>query len=387
MVAGSEVSRIAVANDGKTIYALDAKNGRLYKSNAGGYGWADISAGITGGGSRDELAVAPDDPKVVAIVTESRKEVAVSYDGGLTWMATGLAGKLGGQGITCIALSGSYGAQKRDIMVGTSTSTAAGSVWALALSQFVSSWTELGSTGTGWLPPSLALRGVDVFAMKLSPGYTVDGVVLLLAASGPPNVSHTYLYAGVRDFNGNFMTWDSTQGYPVEVSQPAGATPGTPLVYADLALPSDYSLTDIPNNHVYACWSATPRGTQVLGEDDVYRIDGTRVTRLRAGDAIVSLAYYGTGRQGKLLAGATTAISLNSYAVQVYETASPQSAAPEWKPSTKPPTGKYEARVAWSPDGKFAYCGTSGLGGGDQSAFSVSDDDGKGWNQIGLIDP
>jgi len=237
------------------------------------------------------------------------------------------------------------------------------------------------------LPPGLALRGVDIFALKLSPNYTSDGTVVAIAASGPPSVSHTYLYVGVRDFNADHVTWNPVQGYPVEIAQPAGGTPGTPLVYADLALPSDYSLMDPAYNRVYACWSATPRGTQVNGEDDVYRIDGVRVIKLLAGEAIVSLAYYGTARQGKLLAGASTAVSLNSYAVQVYQTGSPQSPVPVWSPSVKPPTGKYEARVAWSPDGKFAYCGTSGLGGGDQSAFSVSDDNGKGWNQIGLIDP
>jgi Neuraminidase (sialidase) len=73
---------------------------------------------------------------------------------------------------------------------------------------------------------------------------------------------------------------------------------------------------------------------------------------------------------------------------QVYCTFDPQSAYPTWQNSQKPPTGPGQARVAWSPDGKAAYCGTSSAGGGshNQSAFSISKNNGSTWNQIGLID-
>jgi hypothetical protein len=71
-----------------------------------------------------------------------------------------------------------------------------------------------------------------------------------------------------------------------------------------------------------------------------------------------------------------------------YFTLNPQSPHPTWQQSQKPPTGTHNAQVAWSPDGKVAYCGTSGGGGAgyDQSAFSISINNGLTWNQTGLID-
>jgi hypothetical protein len=68
--------------------------------------------------------------------------------------------------------------------------------------------------------------------------------------------------------------------------------------------------------------------------------------------------------------------------IQVYFTGNPQSTAPTWQRSQKPPSGSSYARVGWSPDGSRAYCGTSGI----QSAFSVGKDNGRTWNQTGLID-
>ena len=51
-------------------------------------------------------------------------------------------------------------------------------------------------------------------------------------------------------------------------------------------------------------------------------------------------------------------------------------------------SGERAEVVAWSPDGRAAYCGTSsaGISSHDQSAFSVSTNDSFTWNQTGLID-
>jgi hypothetical protein len=93
--------------------------------------------------------------------------------------------------------------------------------------------------------------------------------------------------------------------------------------------------------------------------------------------------------RGKLLAGAvkTSTVSL-FHGPQVYFTSNPHSPYPTWQNSQKPPTGPAQARVGWSADGRVAYCGTSSPAGGsgDQSAFSVSTNNGFTWNQIGLID-
>jgi hypothetical protein len=382
IVPNSDVSHIAVAYN-NSIYALDSPNARLYKSEHGGIGWTDISRGLAAASPWTELAIAPDDPKVVAVVTNAGTEVYLSIDGGANFSATGLSGKLGGgERVRCLAISPDYG--RRDMAVGTSTGNGNGRLWVNVAKGFPSGWQDMSTGATGW-------SNADVFAIEYSPGFAADGTLLAIAATAPPT-DDTYLYMGIRDLGGNTTTWNNSPGYPVEICQTGQDTPGTPLTYADLALPADYSGTIPAHRHVYACWSDNPPGVATAGNpnDDVYRLDDTVCYRLLVRtDVICSLAHYGIYHRGKLLAGAATAKTTGLFrGPQVYCTFNPQSMYPTWQSSQKPPTGPGQARVAWSPDGGVAYCGTSSTGGGshDQSAFSVSTNDGLTWNQIGLID-
>jgi hypothetical protein len=383
IVPNSDVSHIAVGYD-NTIYALDSPHGRLYKSDHGGYGWTDISRGLGATAPWTELAIAPDNPRIVAIVTNGT-EVFVSTDGGTNFAATGLSGKLsGGERIQCLALSPGYG--RRDIAVGTSTGSGNGKVWINLMDGFPAGWQDMSTGATGW-------SNADIFAIEYSPGFAVDSTLLAVAATGPPpNSDDTFLYIGFRDVGGNTTTWNNATGYPVEISQSGQDTPGTPLTYADIALPADYIGTSPASRHVYACWSDNPPGVATSGNpnDDVYRIDDTVCYRLLVRpDVICSLAHYGMFSRGKLLAGAVTASTVSLFrGPQVYFTSNPYSPYPTWQNSQKPPTGPAQARVAWSADGRVAYCGTSAPSGGsnDQSAFSVSTNNGFTWNQIGLID-
>lgn len=395
IVRNSEVNRIAVGSDGKSIYALDSVNARLYKSSHRGYGWVDISAGITAAATWDELAVAPDVPEIVAVVTNARTEVYLSTNGGGAFFSMGLAANLAaGELIQCIAISPRYGGAARELAVGTSTGSGGGRVWVNTIP--TSGWMDVSSGVTGWLPAVPAIAGTDVFAIKYSPAFAADKAILAIVSSGPPpDTDDTYLYIGRRVIAGT-MAWNGSllPGYPVEICQPGEDSPGSPLTYADLALPSDYLALDISLRRVYACWSDNARGTAIAGNsnDDVYRFDDILCNRLYVGGSspecvISSLAYYGTCNEGKLLAGAMMGAP-GGFSTPVYFTFNPQSRFPSWQSSLKPPTGPNEAQVAWSPDGSVAYCGTSTIGGAsrDQSAFSRSTTDGLGWNQTGLID-
>jgi hypothetical protein len=251
---------------------------------------------------------------------------------------------------------------------------------------FPAGWQDMSTGATGW-------SNADIFAIEYSPGFAVDGTLLAVAATGPPpNSDDTFLYIGFRDLGGNTTTWNNSSGYPVEISQSGQDTPGTPLTHADIALPADYIGTSPANRHVYACWSDNPPGVAASGSpnDDVYRIDDTVCYRLLVRtDVICSLAHYGMFSRGKLLAGAVAASTVSLFrGPQVYFTSNPSSPYPTWQNSQKPPTGPAQARVAWSADGRVAYCGTGAPAGGsnDQSAFSVSTNNGFTWNQIGLID-
>ena len=381
IVPGSDVNHIAVAYD-NTVYALDSPHAKLYKSDHVGIGWTDISRSLGTAAPWTELAIAPDDPKIVAVVTNAGAEVYLSTDGGTNFTATGLASKLsGGERVKCLIISPGYG--RRDIAVGTSTGNGNGRVLVNIVNGFPSGWQDMSTGATGW-------GNADIFAIEYSPGFDADSTLLAIAATAPPT-DDTYLYIGIRDLGGNTTTWNSFAGYPVEICQSGQDTPGTPLTYADLALPSDYSGSRPSHRHVYACWSDNPPGTATAGnpDDDVYRLDDAVCYRLLVHDIICSLAHYGMFSRGKLLAGAAIASATDIFqGPQIYCTLNPQSAYPTWQSSQKPPTGPGQARVAWSPDGKAAYCGTSSAGGGshDQSAFSISRNDSLTWNQTGLID-
>jgi hypothetical protein len=391
IVPGSNVSHIAVSYDSATVYAADALNAKLYKSDHGGYGWAEQHA--VGAAPWEALAIAPDDPNVVAIATNGGAEVYLSIDGGSTFYATGLANKLGGtEQIKCLAISPGYGNLRREITAGTSTGNGNGKIWLNTFYRYAAGWQDISTGADGWLPTP-AILGVDVFAIKYSPGFASDGTIMAIVASGPaPSTDDTYLYIGTRDLASNNTTWNSFSGYPVEICQTGQDTPGTPLTYTDIALPADYSI-DIPSRrHVYVCWTDNPPGAITAGNanDDVYRIDNTVCYRIFGRSEIIcSLAYSGTHSRGKLLAGALLhSTTTNFPGTQVYCTFNPQSMTPVWQGSRKPPTGPGIARVAWSPDGKVAYCGTSSpiAGSHKQSAFSLSVDNGLTWNQTGLID-
>jgi hypothetical protein len=390
ILSNSEVNRIAVSSYSNVIYALDSVNAKLYKSEQGGFGWTNIP-GISGAATWDVLAIAPDDHNIIAISTDAGKEVYLSIDGGSNFFITQLTSRLNpGERIKCMTISPGYSNNTHEIMIGTSTNNGNGRVLNNKISRFPGGWQDCSTGVQGWLRTT---SGVDVFSIRFSPSFSSDSTVIAVVASGPSAATgDTYLYIGIRDLSASSIIWNNFSGYPVEICQQGQDTPGTPLTYADLALPADYLGGTISQRHVYACWTDNPSGIVTSGNsnDDIYRLDDTMCYRLQVHpDIIGSLAHYGTFSRGKLLAGALKAeIKPSGPGIQVYFTSSPMSASPIWQQSQKPPTGTHNAQVAWSPDGKIAYCGTSTVGGvaHDQSSFSRSTNNSFTWNQIGLID-
>ncbi len=389
IVPGADVSRIAVTYN-NIVYALDSTNSRLYKSDPGGVGWKDISAALGAAPVWTDLGVAPDDNNIIAVVTDSGKEVYISTNGGASFGTTALSNKLAApERVTCISISPHYSGNRWEIAVGTSTGSGSGRVWVNQFSGFPSGWYDMSSGTPGWLPPPIT--GADVFAIRYSPNFTLDATLLAIVATTPP-AEDVYLYTGSRDLGGRATQWNASPGYPVEICQSGQDSPGTPLRYADIALPADYSGTSPWHRHVYASWSDNPPDVPSFGNpnDGIYRIDDTVCYRIfTSPDMVCSLAHYGTFTRGKLLAGAVSSTQTEIFrGPQTYFSANPHSSCPAWQKSLKPPTGPAQARVAWSPDGNIAYCGTSSASGThhDQSAFSVSSNNGLTWNQTGLID-
>jgi hypothetical protein len=362
MLIGADVSRIAVGGDGLTIYALDSTSSRLYRSTTAGIDWRDISSALGAAAPWIDLAVAPDDPGFIAVVTGGGSQVHISGDSGATFQSTGVTSYLGaGQAVRCIAISQDYGAPRRELAAGTWSGSAGGSVLINVLTSFSGGWFNAGNSIPGWAPPGGG--GADIAAISYSPSYASDGALLLIASSA----TRTYLYTGVRDLGSSSITWNSWTGYPVEIGQA-----GTPLNHADIALPSDYDGSNPYSRRAFALWNKNS------ASQDVCQVADYQVYRMSAPEAVASIAYRGSISRGKLMAGAARCKGGgNCYQVQTYYSANPTSMYPGWQPSQKAPTGSRDAMVEWSPDGITAYAGTSGTG----SAFSHSLNNGATWNQ------
>jgi hypothetical protein len=418
-----EINCLAVASDG-ALYAVDIANASpgpmvvpgLWLSTDGGFTWSDKAArGLAKltSGRVTAVAVAPDRPGLIAVVCTDgpgrRREIFVSRDGGDNWQPTGAVPWRFGvaEQVGAISISPAYvvaGEKRHDIIIGSrdpSNAVGTGEIYVLA-------FPGLG----GWRAQGFA--GGDVIALQPSPNYASDAAIVVMSST----TQATYISLGKRDMAANVIFWEVYSGFPVELCEPtqAGATSSgkDKVITGSLALPADFNGTVKEKRVIFASYDSnnTAYGkTRVL--DDVYRLDDTRVTRLNlpgAGTGVrtSSIAYHGDCNKGKLLAGAVAA-ELATAQARVWRSADPLSACPVWKSAAKPPTGGSvdgyaNVQLVWSVDGSAAYGGTgsgnrktpqewadislSAWAGSalDESAVSVSRDDGVSWDQTGLID-
>ncbi len=423
-----ELNTIAVASDGKTIYTIDIPNATpppvanpgIWKSSDVGVTWSPkpmqhlAQATPTPTLPVMDIALAPDDPDLAAAVCLNgagtlRHEVYLSDDGGSNWVYTGAIPWVygGGEQIGDIAISPGYdlsGELTHDIIVGSrhpNDGNGEGEVYILNHPS-LSGWKAQGFTSG------------DIIAVRPSPNYTDDFSLVVMAAT----TQRTYICLGYRDIAANTSDWNRDYGWPVEMCEPSqsgGNTSGEDrIITGDIALPSNFLSTSENKRIIFATYDSngTALGTsQVL--DDVYRFNNTMVTNLRLPGAgtsarISTIAYTGDDKAGKLLAGEVAADLIQASAM-VWTCYDPLASCPTWKPSLKPPTGGgndgyANAQLAWSPDGSIAFCAT-GSGNRDtpvkwanptspawnsqaldESAVSITIDNGNSWNQIGLID-
>jgi hypothetical protein len=390
LVSPSEINFFAAGPAGITLYALDIPHNKIYKSTSGGSKWTDISAYLTGAGAALpawNIAIAPDNPDIIAVVTSTGGlpgNVFLSTDGGNNWQNTNCAVAAN---IGAIDISVNHGSH--DIVIGTRTGAGGGSVSVFQIPGY-GGWIDQGFSG-------------DVIAVKCSPNYPGDSSLVLVSASG----SGSYVNIGIRDFSSNSTNW-ATWG-PVEITTSgAGTSPkANQILTADLELPFDFLGQVSEQRRIYVC---TNDGG-VSGNTGIYRIDDTLIYNLTPStpNMISSIAFYGDHISGELLAGefeanASQATVETWYSPNAGEIC-PMATCILWQRSVKPPTGGANsgygnAQVAWSPDGTKAYCVTSsanldvaGWPNGylttaalDESAFSVTLDNGKSWNQLALID-
>jgi len=405
VVSPSEINAIVVGSDDETFYAIDITHSKVYKSTDGGVTWEDdLTDALTDEGATLpawDIAVAPDDSELVAVVTDERQEVYVSDDGGESWTNTCISYTSGWDAnllIADIAFSPEYGGD-RDIAIGTRNPDGStnGDIWVMKSGIFPE-----------WKSQEL---DIDVSSVRFSPSYDSDTAIVVIGSDG----DGAYLCTGIHYTDLNTTDWDVTDPEKVEIKGVGVGSPGeSEIVFSDLALPSDYSGDEADSRVVYAAYSSNTTA------DDVYRIEDTDVTRLDVKDgdkvSIASIAYHGTCSGGRLLAGEVLG-DKDSATALIHLCSNPEERSPDWEEPTKPPTGgafsgRANAQVVWSSDGKTAYCGTStnyvgdaydwanmilpggpwrgdelvGIHDFDESSFSLSEDGCDTWNQFSLID-
>jgi len=386
VLSPSEINAIAIGNDGITLYAIDTSNNKIYKSLNGGITWDDLSSNLTSAGAALpawNIAVAPDNPNLVAIVTSNvglPGKVFVSTNGGGSWQDTNCPAT---NNISAIAISPNYGGY--DIAIGTRTGAGGGDVYIFKVIG-AGNWASQGFSG-------------DILAVKFSPSYRADSSLVAIST----HVAGTYINLGIHDREVNATNW-GTWG-PVEVSTAgAGTSPNVAqVITGDVELPADFS-GQVPNlRRIYVSIDAPTANTGIYRFDDTV---GYQLMPTPAPLRISSIAYHGTYASGKLLAGEVSG-NASTAAVMIWFTDAPITCPePCWYKAQKAPTGGgnsgfANAQVIWSPDGSWAYCATSSAmlnnpaswPGGyltgtalDESALSLSPDNGRTWNQLSLID-
>ncbi|MCX5997727.1 MAG: hypothetical protein NTV42_09035 [Chloroflexi bacterium] len=411
---GSEIRDLAVGNDGKTLIAavtvdnrtIDTTNnkgplGVLFNTTNNGISWS-LSAyrmliGSTGwnaGYHVYNVVIAPDDSKIWAVtagtVGNGPTEFWVTQDAGATWNNTDAPAMAPGEAIGAIDISIDYGTG-RDLMLATRSGAGIGRIFMTNTAGF-SAWMQQAN------PTAVAM---DFFAAKFSPTYTGDqSFVVILATLGG-----TFYNIGLRDVkNNSTLSWV----YPdngVAVSTPTFAN----LSVADLSLPSDFSGQS----------TGLRRAFVSLAQTGIFRIDDSAVTALLPLAGFNSIQFFGTFSQGKLIAGSVMGGPCLAVVPTIYMDTPCICAGSCSNQSLQPPTGAANQGgcstglngigsvvVAWSPDGSLAYAATgSGLIAyganwwnkgpspwittlvpNDESAFSISRNNGDTWNQLSLID-
>ncbi|MCX6001652.1 MAG: hypothetical protein NTY79_03855 [Chloroflexi bacterium] len=409
---GSEIRDLSVGNNGATLIvaitvdarfidpgAVPGPLGIFLCTNTAGITWSAsayrqliTSPGWTAANQVYNVLIAPDDPKLWALtagtVVNGPTEFWVTQDGGATWNNTQAPAMAAGEAIGAIDISIDYGTG-RDLMLVTRSGAGIGRIFMNNTAGF-SAWMQQAN------PTAIAM---DIFASKFSPTYTGDQSFVVILATG----AGTFYNIGLRDVKNNSALAWVYPGNGVGVSTSTFAT----LSVADLSLPSDFSGQS----------AGLRRAFVSLAQSGIFRIDDSVVTALLPAAGINSIQFFGTYSQGKLIAGSVKGVPCLAAVPTIYMDTPCSCPGSCSMLSLKPPTGAAglcsgstsgvgAAVVGWSPDGAVAYAVTGSglitsganwwnsgsspwittLVPNDESAFSISRNNGDTWNQLSLID-
>ena len=335
----------------------DLEPGVIYKSTDTGESWSGITL-PDDADSVQLVAVAPGDSDIV-VIAANMTEVYITTDGGTTWGDLEFTGVSDGV-INDITISAESAGIHYIALAGQDADSA--EVWRYNIGAAAPAWTGISATGAGFETANTAA------AVAFSPNFPSDQVLAVVTEVDDASTSTDYVK--LQLWSENQDVWNGFDGYPATIVDDAGITG---LGAASISLDPEYLGSDDAMRMAFI-------GLTVLGDSDaqdesgIHRMDDTTHKALKTGATvdIHSIAFDGTnlvaGRHGTNTA--------------VWRCADPLATSPSVKgaSSLKRPGGQNSVVVAWV--GTDVVAATSG----DESAFAVSTNDGKAFNDISLID-
>jgi hypothetical protein len=350
VIEAGDVTDIDVSGDG----VIWAGGGGLliYKSTDSGVSWTTV----TTDNNTNLVAVAPDDSDIVAIADTTSNLVWVTTNGGTTWGSLSTIIETGGTAVNTIkdiAISPESSGTHYVAVAGHDGTT--GNVWYFNIGAAAPVWKDTEDL-TGFQADDRC------GAVSFSPNFASDQVMVAVT------VDTTTGDATYQMFSMNLQKWNSNAGFGSGYPLTIVAASATGVDMASIALAPDFLGSDDATRVSFIGLDLTGDATN----SGIYRLKDTGTPKaMSTGEEIYSVDYDGTN----LVAGrsADTRVRRSDDPLVTSPTVSSSS-------SIKSAGGNASAIVAWV--GADVVCGTSG----DESAFAVSTDNGKTFNDISLID-
>jgi len=367
---GLNIADLAVSADG-TMYAVTGADAFCYKSTNGGASWSKLSE--TFDCNLGFVSVAPDDSSIVAVAENITHDfdIKVSTNGGSTWgnLSHPSEGTSNISSMKDMTMSNADGSKHYLAIAGImTTANASGTTaecWYFDLGASAPKWNSTRSDGVGFPDDQ------DVaYAVEFSPNVASDFVMAVVSAD---NTAAGEVYLNLYSLNTNKWNKGGAFGsYPVNVLNGSSSIEGT--AGAALVLAPDYLGSDDSLRISFVGVAIGALGT--VAEAGVYRLKDTSVKDIYDGSGydIYSLDYDGTN----LVAG-------NMRNTKVYRSDDPLASSPSFSTTSELKRPGVSATckdtiVVWN--GADVVAGVSGAG----SAFAVSTDNGKSFNDISMID-
>ena len=370
------INIVDLAASGDTLYAATSINATpLYKSTDGGETWTDLSTttDFPSGKAVDLVAVAPDDANTIVIATTD-EYAYYSSTGGSKWTELGNPRTAGDAVINDIDASVVADGYRHIVAGGTDGTDAELYTMKLAMAEpwrARSGYTD--ATG------NFTAAQDAVMAVKFSPNYETDKIVACISTNTSASDAYFQCFrdeTAAETWNGGisfFESWQtatSQDGILLDTGDDSENVVGG-LASASIALVDTFLGTDEVERIAFVGLAGTTSGGGVCRLSDNY-VKHFATWSAGLEGQIHSVAYHDSG---KLIAG-------DYDENQVYRALSPMATNPRFERTTslKQPGGVSLTVVDWAGDN--AVAGTSG----DESAFSVSTDDGYAFNDMSLID-